>query len=234
MASSADMGLREIEKFGQLASRWWDPSGPMHTLHTINPLRMEFISRSLDLEGRSILDVGCGAGILSEALAKSGAHVTGIDLSAETLEIARQHAEANALEIDYRQASAEALAAEGPARFDGIVCMEVLEHVPEPGKVVAACSQLAKPGGRVFFSTIDRSLKSFLFAVIGGEYILGLLPRGSHTYRRLIRPQELKAWAGENGLELVAVSSFAYNPLTGKFKLVEKEDIDYMLHFVKR
>ena len=206
----------------------------MGTLHTINPLRTKFITENLNGLNPKILDVGCGGGILSEALTRAGAQVTGIDLSQASLEVARQHAQEQGLTISYQYKSAEEAAREGAGSFDVVTCMEMLEHVPEPGKIIAACSQALKPGGQAFFSTINRTLKALLFVIIGGEYILRLLPRGTHTYDRLIRPQELKSWAQESDLKFVRLSSLIYNPFTRRFKVADgKEDMNYMVHFIK-
>ena len=182
-----------------------------------------------------ILDVGCGGRILSEALAKAGAQVTGLDLSEASLQVAREHAQGNGLAIDYRYESVQDVAERQNGQFDAITCMEMLEHVPEPAKVIVACAKALKPGGRAFFSTINRTPKAFLFAIIGGEYILHLLPRGTHTYSKLIRPQELKDWTRQAGLEFVKLASLIYNPFTGTFKVAEgKEDVNYMAHFIKK
>ena len=225
----------EINKFDKVSKIWWDLKGEMGTLHTINPLRTKFIMDAVHVRAPKVLDVGCGGGILSEALAKSGAEVTGIDLSQASLEVARQHAKGQGLSIDYQYESAEEVALKNTGCFDAVTCMEMLEHVPEPEKIIAACSQALKKDGHAFFSTINRTPKAFLFAIVGGEYILRLLPRGSHTYDKLIRPQELKSWAQENGLEFIRLSSLIYNPFTRKFKVVEgKEDVNYMMHFIKR
>lgn len=225
----------EIAKFDNVSQTWWNPQGEMGTLHTINPLRAKFIMDNIDTPTPRIIDVGCGGGILSEALAKAGAQVTGIDLSLASLEAARQHAQAGALTIDYRAATAEQIAEEQPESFDAVTCMEMLEHVPQPGKVIAACARLVKPGGRVFFSTINRTLKSLAAVILIGENILRLLPRGTHDYRKLIRPSELKAWANASGMQHVRSASLMYNPLTGKFKAAyDKEDMNYMAYFVKK
>lgn len=223
----------EIKKFDDVANIWWDLKGEMGTLHTINPLRTKFITDGLNLSGRKVLDVGCGGGILSEALAKCGAHVTGIDLSKDSIEAAKIHATQQGLDIDYRYENIEETASKHAGEFDAITCMEMLEHVPEPGKIIAACSKLLKPGGHVFISTINRTPKAFLFVIIGGEYILRLLPRGTHTYRKLIRPNELKQWSQASGLEFRRLASLIYNPFTGIFKVAEVEDNNYMAHFVK-
>ncbi len=225
---------QEIAKFDNVSKIWWDPKGEMGTLHTINPLRTKFIMDNIKTPNPRILDVGCGGGILSEALAKAGAQVTGIDLSLASLEAARQHAQAGGVQIDYRAITAEELAAAQPESFDAITCMEMLEHVPEPQKVIAACAQLVKPGGQVFFSTINRTLKSLVAVIWIGENILRLLPRGTHDYRKLIRPSELKAWSHQSGLKFVQLASLIYNPITGKFKVAhDKEDMNYMACFVK-
>ncbi len=234
MSQHANMDPRETEKFGKLIACWWDPRGPMHSLHAINPLRMNFITEAIEPSGRQALDVGCGGGILSESLARSGAQVTGIDLSEALVELAGRHADEQGLHMYYRHASAEQLAEKEPASFDITTCMEVLEHIPEPEQVVAACSRILRPGGHAFFSTINRNLKSFLFAILGAEYILHLLPMGSHKYSRLIQPDELRAWAEKSGLSFVNSSSLAYDPFNGKFSMVpHEEDINYMMHFIR-
>jgi len=226
---------KEIDKFDKVAQIWWDPKGEMGTLHTINPLRTNFIMESLSVVNPRMLDVGCGGGILSEALAKAGAQVTGLDLSEASLQVARQHAQRNGLVIDYRYESVQDVAERQNGQFDAISCMEMLEHVPEPAKVIVACAKALKPGGQAFFSTINRTPKAFLFAIIGGEYILHLLPRGTHTYSKLIRPQELKDWTRQAGLEFVKLASLIYNPFTGTFKVAEgKEDVNYMAYFIKK
>ena len=225
----------EIKKFDNVAQIWWDPQGEMGTLHTINPLRTKFITEKLNMPDCKILDVGCGGGILTEALAKSGAQATGIDLSEASIEAARQHAKEQGLNnVDYRYESIESVAEKHVGEFDVVTCMEMLEHVPEPNKTIAACSRLLKPGGHAFFSTINRTPKAFLFAIVGGEYILHLLPKGTHTYKKLIRPGELKKWTQENGLEFLRLSSLIYNPFTRIFKVAETEDVNYMAHFVKK
>lgn len=234
MTSFSNADHQEINKFDNVSQIWWDPNGEMGTLHTINPLRTRFILDHIHTPRPRILDVGCGGGILSEALAQAGARVTGIDLSLPSLEAARQHARAGGLEIEYRAISAEEIAAEQPESFDAVTCLEMLEHVPEPHKVVAACARAVKPGGTVVFSTINRTLKSLFAVILVGEYILRLLPRGTHDYRKLIRPAELKDWGRQAGLEFVQSASLIYNPLTGKFKLaLNKEDMNYLLCFSK-
>jgi 2-polyprenyl-6-hydroxyphenyl methylase/3-demethylubiquinone-9 3-methyltransferase len=235
MKSFENADNKEIEKFDRVSQIWWDPKGEMGTLHTINPLRTNFIMERLTVPDPRILDVGCGGGILSEALARAGARVTGLDLSEASIQVAKQHAQQQGLEVDYRYESVQDVAHQQAGTFDAVTCMEMLEHVPEPGKIVAACAQALKPGGQAFFSTINRTPKAFLFAIIGGEYILRLLPRGTHTYSKLIRPQELKDWTHEAGLEFVRLASLMYNPFTRTFKVAAgKEDVNYMAHFVKK
>ena len=226
---------KEINKFDNVAQIWWDLQGEMGTLHTINPLRTQFITEKLTVRSPKVLDVGCGGGILSEARAKTGGQVTGIDLSNDSLKVARQHAQLQGLSIDYRHVSAEEVAQTQTGNFDVVTCMEMLEHVPEPEKVVAACAQALKPGGHAFFSSINRTPKAFLFAIIGGEYVLHLLPKGTHTYSKLIRPQELRLWSQKNSLEFARLASLMYNPFTRKFKVApNKEDVNYMAHFIKK
>jgi 2-polyprenyl-6-hydroxyphenyl methylase/3-demethylubiquinone-9 3-methyltransferase len=235
MTSSENVDNKEIDKFDRVSKIWWDPKGEMGTLHTINPLRTNFIMENLKVHKPNILDVGCGGGILSEALAKTGARVTAIDLSMASIQVAMQHARTQGLDIDYQYESVEEVSRKHPGSFDVVTCMEMLEHVPEPSKIVAACAQALKPDGHAVFSTINRTPKALLFAIIGGEYILQLLPRGTHTYRKLIRPRELKNWAEGNGLEFSSLSSLIYNPFTGRFKVAAgKEDVNYMADFIKK
>lgn len=206
----------------------------MHALHAINPLRTRFIIERLTKPSPKILDVGCGGGILSASLTRGGAQVTGLDLSEASIQVARQYAQEKGLKIDYRYESVQEVAEKQAGTFDAVTCMEMLEHVPEPSKIVAACAQALKPGGQAFFSTINRTPKAFLFAILVGEYILGLLPRGCHTYSKLIRPHELKCWTHQAGLEFVSLASLMYNPITRTFKLAaDKEDVNYIAHFIK-
>ena len=234
MPSLENTDLQEIDKFDRVSQIWWDPRGEMGTLHAINPLRLHFIMKNLSSPRPGFLDVGCGGGILSEALARAGAQVTAIDLSEASLEVARRHAASQNLVIDYRPERAEDTASRHPGSFDATTCMEMLEHVPEPHRVIAACAQALKPGGHAYFSTINRTPKAFLFAIVAGEYFLHLLPRGTHTYRKLIQPRELKAWAAESGLRFAELASLIYNPLTRRWKVAPAfEDVNYMVHFTK-
>ncbi len=220
----------ELRKFADLAARWWDPHGECAPLHAINPLRLAWIeARAGGLGGRRVIDVGCGGGILAESMARRGAEVTGIDLAAAAIEAARAHAGDTGVAVDYRVQSAEAAAAEHGAAFDVVTCMEMLEHVPDPAAVVHACAALAKPGGTVVFATINRNPKAWLFAIVGAEYVLGLLPRGTHEYARLIRPSELAGWAREGGLDPGATRGLSYNPLTQRYGLCGDIDVNYML-----
>ncbi|CBL44971.1 3-Dimethylubiquinone-9 3-methyltransferase [gamma proteobacterium HdN1] len=232
---SANVDPKEIAHFDRIANLWWDERGKMGNLHVINPLRRAYIFENISIESPKMLDVGCGGGILTEALVRSGAEVTGIDQSTLTLEIARRHAKSEGLSIDYRCQRIEELAVLEPEMYDAICCMEMLEHVPDPNSTIHACAHALKPGGKLFFSTINRSAKAWLFAIIIGEYVLGLLPRGTHQYQKLIRPQELYGWANAAGLDFVSVASLLYNPITRGFKVkAGVEDINYMACFVKR
>jgi 2-polyprenyl-6-hydroxyphenyl methylase/3-demethylubiquinone-9 3-methyltransferase len=220
----------ELAKFSDLAHRWWDPESEFRPLHEINPLRLDWINGLAPLHGKRVLDVGCGGGILSDAMARRGAQVLGIDLATKSLRVAQLHAlEAQTPRVEYREVSVEALAAEQPGSFDTITCMEMLEHVPDPGSVVRACAQLVKPGGWVFFSTINRNTKAFLLAIVGAEYILNMLPRGTHEYARLIRPSELAAHAREGGLDLLHTRGMQYNPVTRRYWLSDDTSVNYLL-----
>lgn len=229
MNTNAD--AQELAKFSQLAHKWWDPESEFRPLHQINPLRLAWIDELAGVRGKTALDVGCGGGILAEAMAKRGAaQVLGIDLAAKPLGVARLHAlEAGVENVEYREIATEVLAAEAPGRFDIVTCMEMLEHVPDPAAVVRACAQLTKPGGWVFFSTLNRNPKSFLFAIVGAEYVLGLLPKGTHEYARFIKPSELARWCREAALALQTSKGLAYNPLTRRYWLVADTGVNYML-----
>lgn len=221
----------ELAKFSDLAHRWWDPESEFRPLHQINPLRLAWIAELAGgLAGKQVLDVGCGGGILADAMARQGAEVLGIDLASKPLKVAQLHAlEAGTASVSYREIAAEALAAERPASFDVVTCMEMLEHVPDPASIVRACAALARPGGRVVFSTINRNPKSFAFAILGAEYLLKLLPRGTHEYARFIRPSELAQWCRAAGLEPDASRGLGYNPLTRRYSLGGDTGVNYLL-----
>jgi 2-polyprenyl-6-hydroxyphenyl methylase/3-demethylubiquinone-9 3-methyltransferase len=223
----------ELEKFNRLAHRWWDPEGDFRPLHEINPLRLEWIDRHAALSGKSVLDVGCGGGILAEAMARRGATVTGIDLSDKALRVAQLHLLESQLAVRYEKAMAEEYAAVHAGGFDVVTCMELLEHVPQPESMVAACARLVRPGGTVFFSTINRNPKAYLFAVIGAEYVLKLLPRGTHDYLRFIKPSELSRWGRTAGLRPEELLGMTYNPLTRRYRLGSNCDVNYMLRCLR-
>jgi len=228
MTTNADP--QELAKFGELAHVWWDPDGDFRPLHRINPLRLDWIDGLCGLAGKRVVDVGCGGGILAESMARRGAHVLGIDLSTKPLRVAMLHAlETGSTGVEYREVAAEALAAEQPDAFDALTCMEMLEHVPEPASIVRACGQLVRPGGWLFFSTIHRNPKAFAFAIVGAEYVLRLLPRGTHEYARFIRPSELAAWCRLAGLNVEATRGLEYNPLTQRYRLSADTSVNYLL-----
>lgn len=222
---------REIGKFEELAHRWWDTDGEFRPLHEINPLRLEFIeTHAGGLKGKRVLDVGCGGGILSESMAARGAKVTGIDMGESPLSVARLHGLESGVHVDYQQITVEALAEHEPGSYDVVTCMEMLEHVPDPESIVRACATLAKPDGQLFFSTLNRNPKSFLFAIVGAEYMLRLLPRGTHEYRRFIRPSELDAAIRGAGLETRHLCGISYNPLTRDYRLGDDVSVNYLVH----
>jgi 2-polyprenyl-6-hydroxyphenyl methylase/3-demethylubiquinone-9 3-methyltransferase len=220
----------ELEKFSQLAHRWWDSNSEFKPLHEINPLRLEYINRISPLSGQMVLDVGCGGGILSESMAGLGANVTGIDLGDKALQVAKLHLLESGKKVDYRKISVEDLAAEKPGCYDVVTCMEMLEHVPDPASTVRACAQLVKPGGHVFFSTLNRNPKSYLFAVIGAEYLLNLLPRGTHDYAKFIKPSELAQFCRNAGLNVAGITGMSYNPLSKIYSLGKDADVNYLLY----
>ena len=228
MTTTENVHLHEINKFGSLAERWWDPQGEFKTLHDINPLRISFIKKYAEINGKKIVDVGCGGGILSEGLAKKGAEVTGIDLSEELIEIADLHGLESGVNVTYKKISAEALAEEQTENFDHVTCMEMLEHVPDPSSIVSACVKMVKPGGYVFFSTLNRKPKAFLMAILGAEYILRMLPKGTHDYKTFIKPSELSQWARQAGLEMQGMTGIEYNPLNKRFNLGQDIDVNYI------
>ena len=220
---------QELAKFGDLAHRWWDPESEFRPLHQINPLRLDWIDSQARLAGKKVVDIGCGGGILSDAMARKGAEVLGIDLSTKVLKVAQLHAmEAGTPSVQYREVAAEALAAEQPAGFDVVTCMEMIEHVPDPSSIVQACASLAKPGGWVFFSTINRNAKAFLFAIVGAEHLLKMLPKGTHEYSRFVRPSELAQWCRQAGLDVVGTRGMEYNPLTGRYWLSGDTSVNYL------
>ena len=233
MSATPNVDPAELEKFSELAHRWWDPASEFRPLHEINPLRLEWIDRHAQLSGKAILDVGCGGGILAEAMSARGARVTGIDLAGKALKVAQLHLRESMLPVHYEEASAEAYAETHAGAFDVVTCMEMLEHVPDPASTVAACAKLIAPGGRAFFSTINRNPKSYLFAVIGAEYILKLLPKGTHDYARFIKPHELAQWCRDAGLRLEEVIGMTYNPLTRRYSLGRDCGVNYLLRCVR-
>ncbi len=227
----ANVDPQEIARFEAFAARWWDTEGDFRPLHEINPLRLGWIDERAPVAGRRVLDVGCGGGILTESLAAKGAQVTGIDMGTAPLEVARLHLLESGLQVDYQQCTAEALAEKQAGQFDLVTCLEMLEHVPSPASVIEACKTLVRPGGEVFFSTINRNAKAFMLAIVGAEYVLGLLPRGTHEYAKFIRPSELEQWARGSGLELLEITGMQYNPLTRVYRLGNDVDVNYLMHF---
>lgn len=223
----------ELQKFSDLAHRWWDPKSEFRPLHEINPLRLDWIDRHVGLAGKKVLDVGCGGGLLSEGMAARGATVTGIDLSEKALGVARLHLLESGRTVDYRHTSAEALAEEEAGGYDVVTCLEMLEHVPNPASTIASCAALVKPGGHVFFSTINRNPKAYLLAVIGAEYVLRLLPKGTHDYAKFIKPSELARWAKSVGLELDELIGMSYNPFAQSYSLGRDTDVNYLVHAVR-
>ncbi len=221
----------EVAKFDALASRWWDPDGEFHSLHEINPLRLDWIRQHVNLSGLKIVDIGCGGGILAESMAAAQATVTGIDMAEGPLAVARLHQHESGTEVDYRHSTAEELAASEAGSYDVVTCLEMLEHVPDPSQVIKSCAELVKPGGHVFFSTINRNPKSFAFAIVGAEYVLKLLPAGTHEYGKFIRPSELETWARQAGLTHTNSIGMHYNPLTKEYSLGENLDVNYLMYF---
>lgn len=234
MTEKLNVDPQEIAKFEALASRWWDRSGEFRPLHEINPLRANYIDEHSPVSGKQLVDVGCGGGILAESMAQRGATVTGIDMGEAPLSVARLHRQESGVEVDYRHSTAEELAAERAGEFDVVCCLEMLEHVPDPGSVIAACAELARPGASLYFSTINRNPKAFMFAIVGAEHILRLLPAGTHDYAKFIKPSELAAWIRDAGLVVEGMTGLTYNPLTKHYRLDPKDvGVNYMVRTVK-
>ncbi|MEE9342332.1 MAG: bifunctional 2-polyprenyl-6-hydroxyphenol methylase/3-demethylubiquinol 3-O-methyltransferase UbiG [Gammaproteobacteria bacterium] len=231
--SSQNVDYAEVRKFEEMASRWWDPNSEFKPLHDINPLRLDYINQHAPLKGCHVLDVGCGGGILSESMAKKGAKVTGIDMGEAPLSVAKLHRYESEVDIDYQQTTAEEFAALHPAAFDTVTCLEMLEHVPDPASVIAACARLVKPGGNIFFSTINRNPKAWMLAVVGAEYLLRMLPRGTHDYQKFIKPSELDTWARQSDLQIQNLTGMTYNPLTQAYKLGKDVDVNYLVWYKK-
>ena len=227
--NSENVSRAEIDKFAALANRWWDENGPQKSLHHLNPARLNYVAKQLPLKGKKILDVGCGGGLLSEALAREGADVVALDLAEELIEIAKLHLYESNVKVDYRLQSVESLAEEMAGQFDAITCMEMLEHVPDPSSILRACEKLLKPGGKCFISTLNRTPAAFAIAIVGAEYLANLLPKGTHDYQKFIKPSELAAWCRAEGLNVVDISGLAYNPLSRKAWVSDRTDINYLM-----
>ena len=227
--ASSNFDQAELDKFAALANRWWDADGPQKPLHALNPVRLKYVADRVPLRGARVLDIGCGGGLLSEALAQAGADVTAIDLAPELVKVARLHALESGAKVDYRVQAAEDLAAEQPGSFDVVTCMEMLEHVPDPASIVRACAQLVKPGGWVFFSTINRNAKAFALAIVAAEYMLKMIPKGTHEYGKLLRPSELARFAREAGLDAQGTKGMEHNPISGRYWLSNDTSVNYML-----
>ena len=233
MADNQNVDVAELSKFSELAHKWWDKNSEFKPLHDINPLRLNYINNASALKGKTVLDVGCGGGILSESMAQLGAKVTGIDLGEKALKVAQLHSLESGIAVDYQLIAVEKLAQQQPASFDVVTCLEMLEHVPNPASVVQACAALVKPGGHVYFSTINRNPKAYLFAVIGAEYVLNMLPRGTHDYTKFIKPSELASWMRAAGLSLNSQIGMSYNPITKHYWLGDDTSVNYMMHTIK-
>lgn len=223
---------QEIAKFDVIASRWWDQDGEFKPLHDINPLRLDYVDAIANLNGKRVVDIGCGGGILSEGMAQRGADVTGIDMAEAALTVAKLHLHESGVKVDYQLCTAEDLAKQQPGQFDVVTCMELLEHVPDPASIISACARLVKPDGHVFLSTINRNMKSYVFAIVGAEYVLNMLPRGTHDYSKFIRPSELETWARHAGLKLSQLKGIVYNPLVRTYSLSSDIDVNYLAHCI--
>ncbi len=233
MKKEQNVDPAELQKFATLAHRWWDKNSEFKPLHEINPLRLGYIDEKSGLQGKRVLDVGCGGGILAESMAARGAEVTGVDLGEKALKVAQMHSLESGVKVDYRLIAVEALAAEAPSSYDVVTCMEMLEHVPDPAAVVSACARLVKPGGHVFFSTINRNPKAYLLAVIGAEYVLNMLPKGTHEYEKFIKPSELSAWLRHSGLSVSGLKGMSYSPLSKRYWLGDDVSVNYLVHAVR-
>ncbi len=233
MTKTSNFDPAELNKFSELAHKWWDKTSEFKPLHDINPLRLNYIDNLVSLTEKTVLDVGCGGGILSESMAAMGAKVTGIDLGEKALKVAQLHSLESGIIVDYQRVAVEKFAEDNPEKFDVVTCLEMLEHVPDPSSVIKACAMLVKPSGHVFFSTINRNPKSYLFAVIGAEYLLNMLPRGTHDYAKFIKPSELAGWARVAGLTLESEIGMSYNPITQQYKLGDDVSVNYLMHFTK-
>lgn len=231
--ANSNVDVREVNKFAARAANWWDRNGDFKSLHDINPLRLSYIEERATLKDAMVLDVGCGGGILTEALARRGAVVTGIDMAEESLQVARSHGSESGLDIDYLSKPTEQLADEKTAHFDVVTCMELLEHVPNPRSIIKACSKLLKEDGHLFIATVNRNPKSYLLAIVGAEYILNLIPRGTHDYDKLIQPAELAAWLRSNDLSIRDITGLSYNPITQQYRLTANSDVNYLLHAIR-
>lgn len=231
--SNFNVDPNEIAKFSELSAHWWDPQGELRTLHEINPLRLNYINEQVSLNSKTVVDVGCGGGILTEGMAKLGATVTGIDMSESILKVAKMHLHESAVKVDYIHSTAEQLATEKNNHFDVVTCLEMLEHVPDPKAIVDACAKLAKPGGDLFFSTLNRNMKSYLFAIVGAEYVLKMLPKNTHDYAKFIKPSELAEWARGANLHVSGMIGITYHPLTKQYKLSPDVSVNYLIHFKK-
>lgn len=223
----------ELAKFAAVAAHWWDPNGELKTLHQINPLRLSYIKEIVNLSGKSVIDIGCGGGILSESMALSSAQVTGIDMNKSVIDVAKLHQLETGTQVEYKLATAEAMAEERPSQYDVVTCLEMLEHVPDPLSIVRACATLVKPGGHLFFSTLNRNPKAYLFAILGAEYVLKILPKNTHDYAKFIRPSELNAWSRQCGLSPKEMKGIAYNPFTQQFKLTQDTAVNYLFYATK-
>ncbi|VAW90867.1 3-demethylubiquinol 3-O-methyltransferase @ 2-polyprenyl-6-hydroxyphenyl methylase [hydrothermal vent metagenome] len=232
-SSNSNVDANEINKFEALAARWWDPESEFKPLHEINPLRLDYINRRSKLDNKKVIDVGCGGGILTESMAAAGAQVTGIDMGEAPLAVARLHQHETNVKINYQKSTAENFAAQKPESFDVVTCMEMLEHVPQPASVIEACARLVKPGGHIFFSTLNRNPKSFLFAIVGAEYVLNLLPKGTHEYQKFIKPSELSNWARQAKLNVREITGMSYNPFSKKYSLGYDVGVNYLVHCQK-